>query len=80
MTEDEEVPDSQPTEDNDIPDILPSEIEATLRSMKRGKAPGRDRVTAEMMQLGGSTIVKTMGKLFTKCYEIKEFHQHGRTV
>lgn len=68
---DEEIHEPQLMEDNDIPDILPSEVETTLRSMRRGKAPGRDRVTAEMMQLGGGAIVKAMAKLFTKCVQNK---------
>ena len=44
------------------PPILPSEVEAAIKKLKRGKAPGEDGI----LQDGGEPIVKALTKLFNR--------------
>ena len=48
------------------PPILSSEVEAAIKKLKRGKAPGEDGITAGILQDGGEPIVKTLTKLFNR--------------
>ena len=34
-------------------DIMENEVEAAIRSLEKGKAPGEDNIAAEMIQAGG---------------------------
>lgn len=51
----------------DIPEISPSEIEYALQQMKNGKSPGEDRITPEMLKMGGKALIETIGVLLNKC-------------
>ena len=37
----------------EIPDITREEIRAALRQMKNRKSPGEDKITCEMLKMGG---------------------------
>ncbi|XP_048522181.1 uncharacterized protein LOC125504379 [Dendroctonus ponderosae] len=47
----------------DMLEISPSEIKYTLQQMKNGKSPEEDRITQEMLKLGGKTLIETIGML-----------------
>lgn len=49
------------------------EIEAAIRSMKSNKAPGIDRITAEMLKADTNLSAKSLHPIFTKIWENEEF-------
>ena len=54
-------------EEEDLIEVREDEVEAALKSMKNGKSPGPDNITAEVLKCGGETIIKIIAQLFTKC-------------
>jgi len=54
----------------EIPDINSTEIEEALSQLKNGRAPGEDKITSEMIKLGGTTTMESMKILMNKCLHI----------
>ena len=55
------------TNPKEVPKITPWEVEAALRDMKNGTAPGNEHIHIDTLKAGEDTISKTLAKLFTKC-------------
>lgn len=53
----------------DIPEISKQEIQAALKQMKNRKSPGEDRITCEMLKMGGVVIEKSLQILLNKCLQ-----------
>ena len=62
-----EIPSTNMTEEMDS--FQQGEIEVAIRSLKSGKAPGVDNVTAEMIKAGGECTAKVMHRLCNKVLE-----------
>ena len=54
-------------------DILVSEVEWAIRELKRGKSPGADNITAELIPGGGDSIVKVLHKLCNEILRTKKW-------
>ena len=52
---------------NDIPSILRSEVEASIKRLKRNKAPGEDNITGGILQDGGDAMIQILTDLFNTC-------------
>jgi len=53
----------------EIPDINSTEIEKALNQLKNHRAPVEDKITSEMIKLGGTTAMesmKTMGQRYKR--------------
>jgi hypothetical protein len=48
------------------------EVAAAIKNLKKGKSPGEDNITAEMMQAGEDCSVKMMHTLCNKIYHEKQ--------
>ena len=48
----------------DMLDILKNEVESSIASLKPRKAPGIDRITAELWKAGGNEMVSALHRLF----------------
>ena len=55
------------TNPKEVPKITPWEVEAALRDMKNGTAPGNEHIHIDTLKAGEDTISKTLAKLYTKC-------------
>jgi len=66
-TGDPEVLQVPPATNNDNHPILREEVEAAVRSLKKGKSAGADNVPAELVQAGGEAVI---GALLTICNKI----------
>ncbi|CAD6197312.1 unnamed protein product [Caenorhabditis auriculariae] len=55
-----------PSQD-DLPSILPSEIRTALRKAKRGKAPGPDFITLEMLLAAEENAVPILASIYNEC-------------
>ena len=51
----------------DPPSILPSEVEASIKRLKRNKAPGEDNITGGVLQDGGDAMIQVLTDLFNTC-------------
>ena len=47
--------------------ILPSEVEASIKRLKRNKAPGDDNITGGILQDGGVAMIQVLTDLFNTC-------------
>ena len=56
----------------DIPDITTSEVAFALKHMKRGKAPGDDDITTDLLKDAGEDLYKKLAQLFTRCLKEKK--------
>ncbi|KAI5737947.1 hypothetical protein M8J77_001036 [Diaphorina citri] len=54
-------------EDSDISPILADEVDKTIRTMKKGKSPGEDGTTIEILKAAGYQLCKVLAKLFNQC-------------
>ena len=71
------VPQVNKSVDNsEIPDITVKEVEFALRHMKRGKAPGKDGITTDLLQFGGETLYEGLAELFNQCIREKRIPKH----
>ena len=55
------------TEFRDIPIITANEVRKALKSMKRGKAPGEDGISIDLIKDAGDIAIVKLAELFTKC-------------
>ena len=51
----------------DPPSILPSEVEASIKRLKRNKPPGEDNITGGILQDGGDAMIQILTDLFNTC-------------
>ena len=51
----------------DPPSILPSEVEASIKRLKRNKALGEDNITGGILQDGGDAMIQVLTDLFNTC-------------
>ena len=51
----------------DMPEISTTEIKYALQQIKNGKSPGEDRITPEMLKMGGKPLVDAVEVLLNKC-------------
>ena len=51
----------------DPPSILPSQIEASIKRLKRNKAPGKDNITGGILKDGGDAMIQVLTDLFNTC-------------
>ena len=50
------------------PPIIPTEVSATIKRLKRNKAPGNDNITAYVLKDGGNpAIVQMFTNMFYRC-------------
>lgn len=59
-------------EDDDFP-ILREEIEAAVKSLKKGKAAGVDNIPAELIKYGGTTVTDFLTKIYNKIWQSGEW-------
>ena len=50
-----------------VPEIAADEIEHTIHQLKRGKAPGPDNITPDVLRDAGPSILKPLANLYTEC-------------
>lgn len=55
--------------DDHLPPVIVSEVEAAIKKMKKGRSPGPDAVTAEMLQAGVDSLSHPLAALFNECLE-----------
>ena len=70
-------PDWRTTEDWDVkaenvPPIMEDEVQKAVERTKKGKAPGEDQLTADILKLGGQATIKILTKLFNKIMELEQ--------
>ena len=68
---DEAVIDELPTTNaaEHMDDFLEEEVAAAIKNLKKGKSPGEDNITAEMLQAGEECSVRMMHTLCNKIYQ-----------
>ncbi|KAJ8388236.1 hypothetical protein AAFF_G00136070 [Aldrovandia affinis] len=59
----------QTTEDDEKLPILREEVEAAVRSLKKGKAAGVDNIPAELLQAGGEAIIDVLTIICNKIWQ-----------
>ncbi|KAH7709040.1 reverse transcriptase [Aphelenchoides avenae] len=80
------VPKAEPVPEGDeepLPRVTTAEVEAALKRLKNGKAPGPDGITAEMLKAAGTTLWDQIAKFFTQCLKAKQIPlkwKESRTV
>ena len=52
--------------------IQRTEVEEAVGKMKSGKAPGEDRITAELLKGVNSKCITALWLMFKRCYETEE--------
>ena len=65
--------DEVPLESEDSPPVLKEEVEAAVRSLKPGKAPGVDSIPSELLGCGGESTVEVLTALCQKIWEEKKW-------
>ena len=56
-----------------------NEVKSAIDSMKSGKAPGADGVSAEMLKAGGDVITETLIEIFKEIWEEEEIPVDWKT-
>ena len=68
-TGDPEVLNVPPATDNDNYPILREEVEAVVKSLKKGKSAGSDNVLAELVQVGGEAMISVLLTICNKIWQ-----------
>ena len=68
-TEDPKVLDVPPPTNNDSYPILQDEVEAAVKSPKKGKSAGVDNIPSELVQAGGETIIDMLLIICSKIWQ-----------
>ena len=55
------------SEQIDIPPVTTEEVKKALNEMQRGKAPGEDQITADLLKDGGQIVLEKLANLYTQC-------------
>ena len=63
---------TQTTEEDDYP-ILREEVEAAVKSLKKGKSAGIDNIPAELVQAGGEALITTLTTICNKIWQTGEW-------
>ena len=71
------VLDVPPTINNDSYPILREEVEATVKSLKKGKSAGLDNVPSELVQVGGEAMIDVLHIICNKIWHTGECQQLG---
>ena len=58
--------------DNDNNPILREEVEAALKSLKKGKSPGIENIPGELVQAGGDAVISALHKICNKIWQTGE--------
>ena len=66
----------QTTEEDDCP-ILREEVEAAVKSLKKGKSAGIDNIPAELVQAGGEALITTLTTICNKIWQTGEWPPPG---
>ena len=56
------------------------EVEASIKRLKRNKAPGEDNITGGILQDGGDAMIQVLTDLFNTCCIIDRSPKHGRML
>ncbi|KAK2160515.1 hypothetical protein NP493_1640g00033 [Ridgeia piscesae] len=70
---DPEVLNVPPATDNDNYPILREEVEAAVKSLKKGKSAGADNVPAELVQAGGEDMISALLTICNKIWQTGEW-------
>ena len=62
----------QATENEQLP-ILHEEVEAAVKTLKKGKSPGSDNIPAELVQAGGDALINTLTTICNKIWQSGEW-------
>ena len=65
-------------EQEKVPKFTDKEIENTLKSLKKGKAPGIDNITSDILKLGGKEVIKALKTIFNEILESQEIPETWR--
>ena len=49
--------------------ILWEEVEAAVKSLKKGKSPGIDNILGELVQAGGDAVISALHKICNKIWQ-----------
>jgi hypothetical protein len=60
------------TKADSVPPIMEDEVIKTLDQMKKGKAPGEDQLTADILKLEGQPTIAIITKLFNKIMQLEQ--------
>ena len=66
--------------DEDVPHILQEEVAEAIQSMKKGKAPGKDGVTIDIIKEAGEELYNLLASLFTKCIKYKDVPEDWKSA
>ena len=59
--------------DTDNYPILREEVEAAVKSLKKGKSPGIDNIPGELVQAGGDAVISALHKICNKIWQTEEW-------
>ena len=72
-TGDPEVPNVPPATNNDDYPILREEVEAAMKSLKKGKSAGVDNIPGELVQAGGEEMISALLTICNKIWQTGEW-------
>lgn len=55
------------TPQEEVAIVTVAEVLRAIKFMKKGKCPGEDNITIEMIKLGGLDLIRELAELFTQC-------------
>ena len=61
-----------PVRNTDNYPILPEEVEAAVKSLKKGKSPGIDNIPGELVQAGRDAVISALHKICNKIWQTRE--------